>query len=57
LGFIPWISLRISGRTIRSAGTDILCGIIDTGILTIAASFGFRQVGVMEEVGRKFGRL
>jgi len=32
LGFIPWIPLRISGRTIKSTGADIVFGAIDTGV-------------------------
>jgi len=33
LGFIPWIPLKISGRTIKSTGADIVFGAIDTGFL------------------------
>jgi len=40
LGFIPWIPLKFSGRTIRSTGADIVFGTIDTGILAIAALVG-----------------
>jgi len=37
LGLIPWIPLRLSGRTITSTGADIIFGAIDTGILGILA--------------------
>jgi hypothetical protein len=47
LGFIPWIPLRISGRTIMSAGADIVFGAIDTGILGIAALIGASFAGVL----------
>lgn len=47
LGLIPWIPLKISGRTIKSVGADILFGIIDTGILGIAALIGASFAGVL----------
>ncbi|MDI6888445.1 MAG: hypothetical protein QMC78_01955 [Methanocellales archaeon] len=47
LGFIPWIPLRISGRTIKSTGADIVFGAIDTGILGIAALIGASFAGVL----------
>lgn len=47
LGFIPWIPLRISGRTIKSVGADIVFGAIDTGILGIAALVGASFAGVL----------
>ncbi|MBU2617103.1 MAG: hypothetical protein KKI07_00280 [Euryarchaeota archaeon] len=47
LGFIPWIPLRISGRTIKSTGADIIFGAIDTGILGIAALIGASFAGVL----------
>jgi len=46
LGFIPWVPLRISGRTIKSVGADIVFGAIDTGILGIAALIGASFAGV-----------
>ena len=46
LGFIPWIPLKISGRTIKSTGADIVFGAIDTGILGIAALIGASFAGV-----------
>ena len=30
LGFIPWIPLKFSGRTIKSTGADIVFGVFDT---------------------------
>jgi len=47
LGFIPWIPLRISGRTITSTGADIIFGAIDTGILGILALIGASFAGVL----------
>ena len=47
LGFVPWIPLKISGRTIRSTGADIIFGAIDTGILGIAALIGASFAGVL----------
>jgi hypothetical protein len=47
LGFIPWIPLRISDRTIKSVGADIVFGAIDTGILGIAALIGASFAGVL----------
>jgi hypothetical protein len=47
LGFIPWIPLRVSGRTIKSTGADIVFGTIDTGILGIAALIGANFAGVL----------
>ena len=47
LGFIPWIPLRISGRTIRSTGADIVFGAIDTGILGVVALIGASFAGVL----------
>jgi len=50
LGFIPWIPLRIFGRTIKSVGADIAFGAIDTGILGIAALIGASFAGVLGAV-------
>ena len=47
LGFIPWIPIRISGRTIKSTGADIVFGAIDTGILGIVALVGASFAGVL----------
>jgi hypothetical protein len=47
LGFIPWIPLRLLGRSIRSTGADIIFGAIDTGILGIAALIGANFAGVL----------
>ncbi|MBU1204630.1 MAG: hypothetical protein KJ821_03295 [Actinobacteria bacterium] len=47
LGFIPWIPLKISGRTIKSTGADIIFGAIDTGMLGIAALIGASFAGVL----------
>jgi hypothetical protein len=50
LGFIPWVPLRISGRTIKSTGADIVFGAIDTGVLAIAALIGASFAGVLGAV-------
>ena len=47
LGFIPWIPLKISGRTIKSTGADIIFGVIDTSFLGIAALIGASFAGVL----------
>jgi hypothetical protein len=47
LGFVPWIPLKLSGRTIMSAGADIVFGAIDTGVLGIAALIGASFAGVL----------
>lgn len=47
LGLIPWIPLRLSGRTITSSGADIIFGAIDTGILGILALIGASFAGVL----------
>ena len=47
LGFLPWIPLKISGRTIKSTGADIIFGAIDTGVLGIAALIGASFAGVL----------
>jgi len=46
-GFLPWIPIKFSGRTIRSTGADIVFGAIDTGILGIAALIGANFAGVL----------
>lgn len=47
LGFLPWIPLKLSGRTIKSTGADIIFGAIDTGLLGIAALIGASLAGVL----------
>ena len=47
LGFLPWVPLKISGRSIKSTGADIIFGIIDTGILGVAALIGANFAGVL----------
>lgn len=47
LAFLPWIPLKISGRSIKSVGADIIFGVIDTGILGIAALIGANFAGVL----------
>lgn len=47
LGFIPWIPLKFSGRTIKSTGADIVFGAIDTGFLGMAALIGANFAGIL----------
>ena len=47
LGFLPWIPLKISGRSIRSTGADIIFGAVDTGLLGIAALIGANFAGIL----------
>lgn len=47
LGFLPWIPLKISGRSIKSTGSDIIFGAIDTGLLGIAALIGASFAGTL----------
>ena len=47
LGFVPWIPLRFSERTIKSVGADIVFGTIDTGFLGVAALIGASFAGVL----------
>ena len=36
LGLLPWIPLKIADRSLKSVGSDIIFGAIDTGILGVA---------------------
>ncbi|MBU2562825.1 MAG: hypothetical protein KJ568_00050 [Actinobacteria bacterium] len=47
LGLVAWIPIKISGRAIRSAGADIIFGIVDTGFLGVAALIGANYGGVI----------
>jgi len=47
LGLLPWIPLKISGRSIKSTGADIIFGAIDTSLLGIAALIGASFAGVL----------
>ena len=47
LGFIPWIPLKILGRSIKSTGADIIFGAVDTGVLAVAALIGASFAGVL----------
>jgi hypothetical protein len=50
LGFVPWLPIRLSGRTIRSTGADIVFGSVDTGFLGVAALIGAELGGVLGAV-------
>ncbi len=47
LGFVPLIPLKLSGRSVKSAGADIIFGAIDTGLLGVAALIGASFAGVL----------
>jgi hypothetical protein len=47
LGFLPWIPLKLFGRTIKSTGADIIFGAVDTGMLAVAALIGASFAGVL----------
>ncbi len=47
LGLLPWIPLKISGRSIKSTGADIIFGAIDTSLLGVAALIGASYAGVL----------
>lgn len=47
LGLLPWIPLRLAGRSIRSTGADIIFGAVDTGILAVAALIGAGFAGTL----------
>ncbi|MDI6806235.1 MAG: hypothetical protein QMD14_00255 [Candidatus Aenigmarchaeota archaeon] len=47
LAFLPWLPIKFSGRKIKSTAADIVFGVIDTGILTIAALIGANFAGVL----------
>ncbi len=46
-GILAWIPIRISGRAVKSAGADIIFGIVDTGLLGVAALIGAKYGGVL----------
>ena len=46
-GLIAWIPIKVSGRTIKSTGADIIFGIVDTGLLGVAALIGARYGGIL----------
>ena len=50
LSILPLIPLKISDRSIRSVGADIVYGTIDTGILGIAALIGAKYAGALGAV-------
>jgi hypothetical protein len=50
LGLLPWIPIRLSGRTVRSTGADIVFGAVDTGFLGVAALIGAELGGVLGAV-------
>ncbi len=47
LGFLPWFPLKLAKRSIKSVGADIIFGMIDTGILGVAALIGANFAGIL----------
>ena len=47
LGFVPWIPIVLSGRSIRSTGADIIFGAVDTGLMAAAALIGAELAGIL----------
>ncbi len=47
LGFVPWIPIVLSGRSVRSTGADIVFGAVDTGLMAAAALIGAELAGVL----------
>ncbi|MDY6907463.1 MAG: hypothetical protein SV910_04410 [Chloroflexota bacterium] len=47
LGFLPWLSLAIGGRSVRSAGADIIFGAVDTGFMAVFAVVGASFAGLL----------
>ncbi len=50
LGLIPWIPIKLAGRSIRSTGADILFGAVDTGLMGMAALIGAELAGILGAV-------
>ncbi len=46
-GILAWIPIRISGRTVKAAGADIIFGVVDTGFLGVAALIGAKYGGIL----------
>ncbi len=47
LGFLPWLPIVLSGRSVRSTGADMAFGAVDTGLLAAAALIGAELAGVL----------
>ncbi len=47
LGLVPLLPIKISGRTFKSTGADIIFGVLDTGILVVAALIGASFAGIL----------
>jgi len=47
LGLLPLIPVKLSGRSIKSIGADIIFGVIDTGLLGVAALIGANFAGIL----------
>ena len=50
LGLVPWLPIKLSGRSLRSTGADIVFGAVDTGFLGVAALIGAELGGVLGAV-------
>jgi len=52
LGLLPWIPLKLSRRSIRSVGADIIFGTVDTDFLGAAALIGANFAGILGAIAR-----
>jgi len=50
LGLVPLLPIKLSGRSIRSTGADMVFGAMDTGFLGVAALIGAEMGGVLGAV-------
>lgn len=50
LGLVPLLPIKLSGRSIRSTGADMVFGAVDTGFLGVAALIGAEMGGVLGAV-------
>ena len=50
LGLVPLLPIKLSGRSIRSTGADMVFGAMDTGLLGVAALIGAELGGVLGAV-------
>ncbi|MBN1151902.1 MAG: hypothetical protein JXA58_01710 [Dehalococcoidia bacterium] len=50
LALLPLLPIRLSGRSLRSTGADMVFGAVDTGFLGVAALIGAELGGVLGAV-------
>lgn len=49
-GFLPWLPVRLAGRSLKSVGADIIYGIVDGGILAAFVVGGAAVAGLLGAV-------